>query len=195
MHEPDQNQREKPLALLGKAVRSIGSWVLFALLGIAVSSVTLFGDVNEEVDLAPLFTLRSLDGDDVSLVNYRGSVVILDFWASWCGPCKKTLPELQALGEIYADCGVLLLIVSFDKSEEIACDYLIENGFATANVLWGSLDEARAVKDLFGIVSITHTFVIDRAGYIRYSGHPASLTPDEIEPWLEHHCTPSPPVD
>ncbi len=155
---------------------------------IAVTTITapvLFGEDDCEAELAPQFILSNLDGVEVSLAEYLGSVIILDFWASWCLPCNKTLPDIHALHEAYADQGVVLLIICFDKSEEAARDFLVENGYATENVLWGSLKEARAVKDLFGIEPITHTFVIDRAGYIRFSGHPIRLTAEKLEPWLE----------
>ncbi len=184
MHEAGPNQCEKPLDVVGRIVKAVGISVVVALIGIAAASIVLFGDIDKGPELAPLFTLRNLDGDDVSLVEYRGSVVILDFWATWCKPCTMTFPELHALQQAYADRGVVLLVVSLDKSAERARNHLIENGFATDNVLWGSLEEARAVKALYNVGGIAHTFLIDRAGYIRYSGHPTRLTPEELEPWL-----------
>ena len=150
-----------------------------------IATPALFADDDEGPQLAPEFVLPNLDGTEVSLAEHLGSVVILDFWASWCDPCTRALPDIHALQEAYAEQGVVLLLLCFDKSDEEARDYLIENGYATENVLWGSLDDARAVRDLFGVESVTHTFVIDRDGYIRYSGHPAKLTVEVLEPWLE----------
>jgi thiol-disulfide isomerase/thioredoxin len=165
-------------------VKDIGIWVAIALVGIAVLSGVLSGGAGSGPEIAPEFTLPNLDGIDVSLAEYRGSIVILDFWATWCKPCTKTFPELHALQEEYADRDVVLLVVSLDKSAQRARDHLIENGYATDNILWGSLEEARAVKELYGVGGIPRTFLIDRAGYIRYSGYPTRLTREEIEPWL-----------
>ena len=182
MYEPEPKECGNVPALVRQIVRGLASWLFFVLIVAAGSSNVLLGDVVEEdAEIAPLFTLSNLDGDDVSLAEYRGSVVILDFWASWCKPCTKTFPVLHALQLAYADRGVVLLVVSLDKSAQRAREYLIENGFATDNVLWGSLEEARAVKDLYGVGGIAHVFLIDRAGYIRYSGHPIRLTPEELE--------------
>jgi len=165
-------------------VKSYAVWVVIALAGIAVVSAVFFADVNSGPQIAPAFTLRSLDGIDRSLEEFRGSVVILDFWATWCKPCTRTFPELHALQQSYVDRGVVLLVVSLDKSEQKARDHLIESGYATDNVLWGSLEEARAVKALYGVGGIPRTFLIDRDGYIRYSGHPTRLSAEDIEPWL-----------
>jgi len=159
-------------------------WVVLAFLGIAVVTVVFFGGPNDQPQVAPEFALRSLDGVDVSLGQYRGSVVILDFWATWCKPCTKTFPELHALAEAYRDRGVVLLVVSLDKSEARARDHLVENGFATDNVLWGSIDEARAVKALYDVGGIPRTFVIDRGGWIRFSGYPTRVTAELIESLL-----------
>jgi len=185
MQEPEPKECENAPALVRRIVRGLASWLFFGLIIVAGSSNVLLGDVvGENAEIAPLFTLSNLDGDDVSLAGFRGSVAILDFWASWCKPCTKTFPALHALQLAYADRGVVLLVVSLDKSAERAREYLIENGFATDNVLWGSLKAARAVKDLYGVGGIAHAFLIDRAGYIRYSGHPTRLTPEELERWL-----------
>ncbi len=165
-------------------MKDVGVWVLIALFGAAVVAAVFMGGAHTGPRLAPEFTLRNLDGVDVSLAEHRGNVVILDFWATWCKPCTKTFPELHALQQEYADRGVVLLVVSLDKSAERARDHLVENGFPTDNVLWGSLVEARAVKELYGVGGIPRTFLIDRAGYIRYSGYPTRLTPEELEPWL-----------
>lgn len=155
---------------------------------VAAAAVMMAGGAlvaeEEDPELAPQFTLRNLDGVELSLADYLGSVVILDFWASWCHPCILCLPEIHALQEAYADRGVVLLLLCFDKTDDDARDYLLEHGYATENVLWGSLAAVREVQALFGIDSVTHTLVIDRDGYIRYSGHPEKVTADVIEPWL-----------
>ena len=183
MHRSEPDRRRRSIALDRRTAKGICALVVVVLLGFAVLSA-LAEDVETDPDLAPLFSLPNLDGDDVALVEYRGNVIILDFWATWCKICTKTFPDLHALGQAYADRGVVLLVVSLDKSAEEARDHLIENEFATDNVLWGSLKAARAVKDLYGVGGIAHAFLIDRAGYIRYSGHPTRLTPEELERWL-----------
>jgi len=169
---------------MGGIVKDIGTWAVIALVGIVIVSAVFFGGVDTGPKLAPGFTLRSLDGVDVSLGEFRGSVVILDFWATWCKPCTTTFPGLHALYESYAQRGVVLLVVSLDKSEQRARDELVESGFPTDNILWGSLEEARGVKQLYGVGGIPRTFLIDRAGYIRFSGYPTRVTAELLEAWL-----------
>jgi len=130
-------------------------------------------------ELAPDFTLLSLDGELVSLSAYQGRVVVLDFWASWCKPCTRTLPAVHELISQFEG-EVDLLLVSLDKSEKASRSALEEAGYETGNVLWGSLEEARAVKNLFGVVGIPRTFLIDREGFIRYDGYPTGLTLEDI---------------
>ena len=166
-------------------MRNIGIWVTLGLVGLAVVGLVLFPPSGEtEPRIAPEFALRSLDGETVSLSSYRGQVVVLDFWASWCKPCRTSFPELHEMAASLADEGVVLLVITIDKTEEIARDYLVEHEFSTDNVLWGSLDEARAVKSDYGVIGIPHTFVIDREGLIRYSGHPNRLNREKLMSWI-----------
>jgi len=164
-------------------VKDLGLWLILgaALLAIAGG---LIGFGERPPELAPAFSLVSLDGEVVSLSDYLGRVVLLDFWASWCKPCRTTFPAVHALAEEYADRGVVLLVVSLDASEENSRDHLLVEGFPTHNVLWGSLEEARAVRNLYGVVGIPRTFVIDRDGLIRFDGYPRNLTGADVEPWL-----------
>jgi thiol-disulfide isomerase/thioredoxin len=157
---------------------------MMAAAAIMIMGFVLLAEEDDGPELAPQFILPNLDGTEVSLEQYLGSVVILDFWASWCLPCVRWLPGIHALQETYADQGVVLLLLCFDKRDSDAREYLLDHGYTTENVLWGSLNAAREVKDLFGIEAVTHAFVIDRDGYIRYSGHPEKLTAEVIEPWL-----------
>ena len=165
-------------------MKNIGIWIAIGAIGLAAAVLLLSPQTVSEPRQAPDFTLENLDGEVVSLASLRGHVVILDFWASWCSPCRKTFPALHALGEEYADHGLSLLVVSMDRSAEAARDYLTEHGFPTGNVVWGSLAAARDVKAKFGVIGIPHTFVIDRDGVIRFSGHPQRLNKSTVEPWL-----------
>ncbi len=67
---------------------------------------------------APDFRLKALTGEDITLSAYRGKVVLLDFWATWCGPCMQSVPELVRIQEKYRDKGLVVLGVSMDTLSE-----------------------------------------------------------------------------
>jgi peroxiredoxin len=163
-------------------MRDAAPWILAGI--VAVVLLMLVAPAEQPVVLANDFTLEALDGRQVTLSAYRGQVVVLDFWASWCKPCTRTLPELRAVVERSADRGAVFLAVSLDHSAAEAREYAVEHGLAEGSVLYGSLDAARVVKDLYDVVGIPRTFVIDREGWIRYSGSPVGVTDELLGRWL-----------
>jgi len=135
--------------------------------------------------LAPDFTLRSLRGEPVTLSGFRGQVVILDFWASWCAPCKITFPALHALWQHFIDRDVVLVGVSLDRSRADADAYLTAAGYDDMIAVWESRTASLAVADRFAVEGIPHTLVIDPDGVVRYKGHPTGLTREALEKILE----------
>jgi len=133
---------------------------------------------------APAFTLEDLEDEEVSLSDFLGNVVILDFWASWCPPCRYSMPHLENLGASYRDQGLVVLGVNLDENRQDAESYLENNGYSNIVTVWESYAAARAVKSLYDVTGIPHTFLIDRQGIIRYSDHPIRLRDHDIEPWL-----------
>jgi len=129
---------------------------------------------------APDFTLQTLDGETISLSDYRGTVVILDFWASWCTPCKLSMPRLESQAEKYAEDAVLIG-VNLDRSEIQITSYLATQSFDHMVVLWQSYAHASRVKNTYGVYGIPRTFLIDREGIIHFAGHPNNLTDRHIE--------------
>jgi thiol-disulfide isomerase/thioredoxin len=164
-------------------VNGTAIWIVIGVIGVAAVALSLWGGPTAPKP-APDFSLANLDGEIVTLSSLRGNVILLDFWASWCKPCKTTFPQLHALQQRYAERGVVLLTVSLDRDGERARTYMAENGFSVDRVLWGSLEEARVVRELFGVGGIPRTLVIDRQGFVRFSGYPTSLTVEHLERWL-----------
>ena len=80
-------------------------------------------DADTEV-MAPDFSLKDLSGNTVSLNQYRGNVVLLDFWATWCTPCRSSIPELVELQKRYRDRGLVILGISVDDPEMANNKYL-----------------------------------------------------------------------
>jgi thiol-disulfide isomerase/thioredoxin len=132
---------------------------------------------------APLdHTVKDLNGNDVSLASYRGKVVFLNFWATWCGPCKVEIPHFVELQAKYADKGVAFLGLSVDDTVEQLKPF-VEQYQINYPVLLGLDNEA--VQEAFGpIVGIPITFVIDRQGNICRK-HQGLATKEQFERVIE----------
>jgi peroxiredoxin len=105
------------------------------------------------------FTLNDLSGVSWNLKEQRGKVVVLNFWATWCPPCRKEMPELQALYLRFKDQGLIILAISDEDAGKVKP--FIADRKVTYPVL---LDPDRKVNDLFQIEGIPKTFVYDRSG-------------------------------
>ncbi len=113
---------------------------------------------------APSFTLQDLNGKTVSLSDFKGKVVVLDFWATWCPPCVKEIPHFIALYEQYKDQGFAMVGISVD-SEGIS---VVKSFARKYQVNYPILMTDGQVDKVYGgIPSIPTTFVIDSAGNIR----------------------------
>ena len=121
-------------------------------------------DQNQENKnpMAPVFTLKDLEGNSVSLSDYRGKLVFVNFWATWCGPCRMEIPHFVELVDKYGDDGFAILGITvddprnFDKIPDFA-----EQNSINYPVLYGT---AQVVGMYGGVESIPRTFVIDKEG-------------------------------
>jgi peroxiredoxin len=113
---------------------------------------------------APAFTLQDLNGKTVSLADFKGKVVILDFWATWCPPCIKEIPDFIELYERYKDKGFEMLGISLDQA-----GISVVQSFAQKNKINYPImmTDGQVHNAYGGITSIPTTFVIDPAGNIR----------------------------
>lgn len=119
--------------------------------------------------LAPDFSLSDVSGQTVSLEQYRGSVVLLDFWATWCAPCRMTIPLLTKLHEQYKDKGLVILGVSVDDPQMIK-DMDLLNYKKMSQIDYPLLRfNQKIMQDYFSDeqMAIPTMFVIDRNGRIR----------------------------
>jgi peroxiredoxin len=113
---------------------------------------------------APEFSLPSLKGDTVALSSLRGKVVLIDFWAQWCEPCKKELPQLDQLAKQYAAKGVVIVAVNIDKQRDNA-ERMVKQLGVSLPVL---LDPAGSVAGSYDLPKMPTSFVVDKKGIVRY---------------------------
>ena len=113
---------------------------------------------------APDFTLKSLNGGNLRLEEYRGQVVLINFWASWCGPCRQEMPVLDRLHQRYEDTGFAVLGVNVEGEERPARE-LVEKTNVTFPVV---IDDGQKVSELYDLKAMPSTVVVDRDGVVRY---------------------------
>ena len=138
-------------------------WAILALIGILLnSSLAADGD-----DSAPDFTLPGDNGQAVSLSDLRGQVVMINFWASWCGPCRQEMPLLEQIHQRYESLGFTLLGVNVEENSSDAKAFLQDRPVSFPILF----DPDNGVSKLYDVVAMPSTVLIDRQGNVRYLHH------------------------
>jgi peroxiredoxin len=128
---------------------------------IATAGVGGASDTNSP---APAFSLPSLSGQSTALSQYKGQVVMVNFWATWCGPCQQEMPLLDQMYKKYKPAGFTLLGVSVDKDAPPVKD-LLERKPVSFPIL---LDPANQVSRAYHVDEMPSSVIIDRKGNVRY---------------------------
>ena len=114
---------------------------------------------------APNFTLQSNAGGQVSLASLKGKVVMVNFWATWCGPCRQEMPHLEALYEKYNGLGFELLAVNVEKNNAEGARKWLQETPVTFPVLF---DPENQVTKLYKVQTMPSTVIIGRDGTMRF---------------------------
>jgi cytochrome c biogenesis protein CcmG/thiol:disulfide interchange protein DsbE len=134
--------------------------------------------------LAPGFDFTTFDGESFKLSDFRGKVVVLNFWASWCAPCRVEAPELQAAWERYQESGDVVFIgIAYADNGPRSIAYLEEFEITYLN----APDLGTRISDLYRIQGVPETFIIDQNGDVAqfiYAGVGEEQLVNIIEPLL-----------
>jgi peroxiredoxin len=143
-------------------LRASATRVLLAL-GLALGAALPTAAVAPAT-VAPDFTLRSMNGPNLRLQEQRGRVVLVNFWATWCGPCRQEMPHLNHLYEKYRASGFVLLGVNVDEDPRNAAGVASKLGLKFPVLL----DTDKKVSKLYQLATMPSTVLIDRDGRVRF---------------------------
>jgi peroxiredoxin len=130
----------------------------------AVATMTAAAATLQTGAPAPAFQLNSNAGKPMALADFRGQIVLLNFWASWCGPCRQEMPILEQLNRQYHGKGVTLLGVNVEPDSAAAVAWLKATP-VTFPILF---DTESKVSSLYEVAGMPNTVIIDRKGLVRY---------------------------
>ena len=116
----------------------------------------------KERPLAPDFTLAQLDGHPLTLSSYRGKIVLLDFWATWCVPCREEIPRFVELQKKYGDQGLQIIGVSMDDSPDPVRPFAQQFRMNYPIVM----GNAKIGEEYGGVLGLPIAFIVDRSGRI-----------------------------
>jgi len=137
-----------------------------SLLGFVTFFVIFFSQPRGEYgapalgEMVPNFTLRDETGKVVALSEFRGQIVVLNFWATWCPPCIEEMPSLNRLAEKYQGKGIQIIGLSVDENADAYADFLARNQISFLTLR----DAARNTSDRYGTFRFPETYIINREG-------------------------------
>jgi peroxiredoxin len=134
--------------------------IVFTLMTFTSTKSTAAGLINT---VAPDFTLKSLAGENLNLTEQRGNITVINFWASWCGPCRTEMPVLQKLQDKYAYLGVQVWGINVEQENQAGRDFI-----SKVNVNFPILfDDKNALSALYQVDAMPTTVIVDRSGQVR----------------------------
>lgn len=154
---------------------AVSVFILF-LAACARAPAFLSGPAPEVGALAPDFSLKDLSGKNVRLSDLRGQVVLINFWATWCAPCREEMPAIQSR---YNRGGFAVLAIDFGESAEKIQGYFDEIGVS----LPALLDQDGAVQELYRVRGYPTSFFVDGEGVVRFY-HIGQLSEADIQSYL-----------
>ncbi len=114
-------------------------------------------------NVAPDFTLTDMHGQKVSLSQFRGKVVVLNFWATWCPPCREEMPSMERLYRKYQDKGLVMLAVNVEENGKQAVENFLQKNPHSFPIL---LDSENVAQNGYGVFRFPESFIIDRNGVV-----------------------------
>lgn len=130
------------------------------------SMATLFSGASQALSLgdnAPDFTLKSMSGKNLNLTEQRGNIIVINFWASWCGPCRTEMPILQEFHDQYQELGVAVWGVNVEQQNQAGLDYIQELGVDFPIFF----DASNEISAAYNVEAMPTTVIIDRHGKVR----------------------------
>ncbi len=142
---------------------SLSRFVIALVLMLAITASFSQVEAVEKSHLAQDFTLKNLDGEEVNLSQFRGKYLLINFWATWCGPCKIEMPSLETLYRRFKSDKFDMIGISNDMFGDRVVRPYVKASKLTFPML---LDQRMTVSHQYGVVSLPTTFLIDPQGKI-----------------------------
>ena len=146
--------------------QSFSRW--FVILSLCLGGIFILPHCGKEkkeptLSLAPNFTLQTLDGQEITLSKLKGKVILLDFWATWCAPCRESIPHLIQLNKTYQKDGLEVIGMNLDRGDMDIVRHFVKSMDIPYPIVITSQDVERS----YGVTGLPTTILIDREGKIR----------------------------
>ncbi len=179
-HAKSIRQRKEEQRKAAAARSRLITWVSVGLIVVGLLIVLLTSRPGVSDGTAPNFSAQTVDGQTVSLAEHRGEVVMLNFWATWCPPCKAEMPVLQNAYETYKDDG--FTIIAVNNMEALST---VQRFAQSANLSFPiAMDERGVVQQTFGIMGYPTSIFVGPNGEI-YATHSGALRADQLTQYIE----------